>query len=356
MSKPAVMQRWPAAVMALLVLAAASYSFSPRPLPPFPETAVQPDGLLLNSVARRGERIVAVGELGHVLIADNADGPWREASVSPQRGSALTRVKFIDDQHLLAIGQDGWILRSSDRGETWAEVNFEEDITEPLLAISGPHDGVIHAVGGFGLYRVSHDQGHTWSERSINTVTDEAVPAVDSSNPFAMMDAGIGDRHLNALIALPDGRLLLAGESGVLARSDDGGESWRELDTIYAGSFFGALNLPEGVLVFGMRGHVFRSIDGGDSWQQAETPEAISLFGGAVQDDGRIVLVGGSQTLIVSDDGGLTFRPVGDGGRSLLADVLPIEGGWLTVGESGLRTLTDAPVSASATTPAGVGS
>ena len=356
MNQSGVMQRWPATVMALLVLAAASYSFSPRPLPPFPETAVRADGLLLNGIAQRGERIVAVGELGHVLIADDPSGPWRKASVTPQRGSALTRVIFLDDEQLLAVGQDGWIVRSGDRGETWTEVNFEEDGTEPLLAISGPHDGVIHAVGGFGLYRVSTDLGQTWTARSINTVPDDDAPAVDSSNPFAMMDDGIGDRHLNALVALPDGRLLLAGESGVLARSDDGGENWQALDAIYPGSFFGALTLPDGVLVFGMRGHVFRSLDGGDNWQQATTPGTISLFGGAVQDDGRIVLVGASQTLIVSEDGGQTFHTLGDSGRSLLADVLPIEGGWLTVGESGVRKQTEASVTARLKTRAGEGS
>lgn len=338
MSDHGLSKRWPAAVMALLVLSAAAYSFSPRPLPPFPETVVKADGLLLNSIAERGDRMVAVGELGHILIADDPQGPWREAEVSPQRGSTLTRVIFIDDEQLIAVGQDGWILRSTDRGEHWTEVNFEEDITEPLLAISGPHNGRLHAVGGFGLYRISDDLGQTWTASTINTIPDEDAPPVDTSNPFAMMDQGIGDRHLNAFIALQDGRLMLAGESGVLARSDDGGENWEELESIYPGSFFGALALPDnGVLVFGMRGHVFRSLDGGDSWQASEVPEDISLFGGAVQNDGRIVLVGGSDTLIVSEDGGQHFKAMGDGGRSLLADVLPIDGGWLTAGEAGLR-------------------
>ena len=96
-----------------------------------------------------------------------------------------------------------------------------------------------------------------------------------------MMDTGISDRHLNAVVALTDGRLLLAGESGVLARSDDDGQTWTELDDVYPGSFFGALALPDnGALVFGMRGHVFRSEDGGDTWTQSVTPNEISLFGG----------------------------------------------------------------------------
>lgn len=343
MSQSGFRQRAPALIISLLVLAAAAYSFSPRPLPPFPETVVRADGLLLNSLAVNGNRWVAVGELGHILIADDPSGPWREAAVSPQRSSTLTRVAFIDAQHLIAVGQDGWIVRSTDRGETWTEANFEDDITEPLLAISGPHDGVLHAVGGFGLYRMSRDQGQTWTAHSVETRDNEsnAAPA-DSNNPFAMMDTGISDRHLNAVVALTDGRLLLAGESGVLARSDDDGQTWTELDDVYPGSFFGALALPDnGALVFGMRGHVFRSEDGGDTWTQSVTPNEISLFGGRVDDDGRIVLVGASDTLIVSDDGGKTFTAHGQGGRHVLADVLPLDNGWLTAGESGLRVVGD---------------
>lgn len=77
MSQSGFRQRAPALIISLLVLAAAAYSFSPRPLPPFPETVVRADGLLLNSLAVNGNRWVAVGELGHILIADDPSGPWR---------------------------------------------------------------------------------------------------------------------------------------------------------------------------------------------------------------------------------------------------------------------------------------
>lgn len=330
--------RWPAVVLTLLVLAAFAYSFSPRPLPPFPATQVAADGLLLNSVARQGERWIAVGELGHVLWADDPEGPWHDANVTPRRGSNLTRVRFVDDGVAVAVGQDGWIIRSTDGGAQWVEVNFEAELTEPLLDVSGPHDGLLHAVGGFGLYRISRDLGQTWSARSVTTVDDGADDdAADSSNPFAMMTTGLADRHLNSLLALPDGRLLLAGEAGALARSDDGGKTWRELDEVYAGSFFGALATDTAVLVYGMRGHIFRSTDGGATWQQAQSPDESSLFGGALHADGRIVLVGASGTLLISDDDGRSFRPAGEGGRDLLADVQPLAEGWLTVGEDGVR-------------------
>lgn len=344
--------RWPAIVMAVLVLGATAYSFSPRPLAPFPETVLQPQGLQINGLAEQNGRWIAVGELGRILIADDAEGPWREARVRDSRTSTLTQVAFVAEGIALAIGHDSTILRSTDGGEHWEEVLFDEELNEPLLALSGPHDGVIHAVGGFGRYLVSNDLGETWTPRRIEEVKDESAAEAASNKPFTNFTQGISDRHFNGLIRLDDGRLLLAGEGGLLARSEDGGRTWKKLPSIYAGSFFGAMALPDnGALVFGMRGHVFRSEDGGDSWQQADVPDTVSLFGGYRQDDGQIVLVGASNTLWVSDDGGRHFRIGLAHDRAILADVRPVEGGWLTAGENGLRV--QFPPTAQPTTGAG---
>src|SRR5690242_14607054 len=82
----------PSILFALVVLGAAVYSFSPRPLPPFADTQVFADRIMVNGLARSGDRIVAVGEQGRILIADSPNGPWREAKVEPQRGSTLAQV------------------------------------------------------------------------------------------------------------------------------------------------------------------------------------------------------------------------------------------------------------------------
>lgn len=343
-SNPAVsaVSRWPAVVMAALVLGATAYSFSPRPLADFPATVLQPQGLQINGLAQQDGRWIAVGELGRILLADDAAGPWREAEVRNPRGSTLTQVAFVGDGVALAVGHDGIILRSADRGEHWDVVAFDEERSEPLLAIAGPYDGTLHAVGGFGRYLVSTDLGLHWTPRMIEEVKAPAPPAAADGNPYAHFaagfDTGIADRHLNALIGLEDGRLLIAGEGGLLARSADGGKTWTRLADIYSGSFFGALALPDnGVLVFGMRGNVFRSADGGDTWEPSKVPDVVSLFGGIREPDGRIVLVGASNTLWISEDGGRRFQPALAHDRAILADVYPVKGGWLTAGEGGLQ-------------------
>ena len=349
---------WPAYGMVLLVLLAALYSFSHRPPPAFQPTAIYPDRLLVNGLAHSGSRLVAAGELGHILVADSPDGPWRDAKIEPARGSSFTRAAFIDGKTALAVGHDGWIVRSTDGGETWTEAAFDPARPDPLLGIGGPFDGKLYAVGAFGLFLTSSDQGLSWQPGTLVIEGEEAqaaapAPAEEDPNadPFASFSetpsGGSADRHLNAMISVPDGSLLLVGERGLVLQSRDSGATWSKLDTGYTGSFFGALALPDSrLLVYGMRGNAFVSADFGKTWQKSETPGTVSLFSGTVMPSGAVVLVGDNNTVLISKDGGATFAVSSAAEHSGLAAglaeviVLP-DGSLLTAGDSGIvrRTL-----------------
>ena len=236
-----VVAGWPALLVAALVVGAAVYSFSPRRPPVFPATQVYPERLLVNSVDRSGDRFVAVGEQGQILLADGAEGPWRSVAPTPQRGSTLTRVRFIDEQLVLAVGHDGWILRSEDRGESWDEVAFAEG-TDPLLGVSVLVGDRIFAFGAFGLMLASQDRGRSWQPFELAIIPDAAgdeteAPAEDVdpyADPFAAFEAGGfgGQKHLNGMAVAADGSLLLVGERGLMLRSSDAGETWRAVAAV----------------------------------------------------------------------------------------------------------------------------
>lgn len=351
---------WPAIIFVIIVALAATYAFSPRPSPSFPATEVHPRDLLIAGLAQQNGRFLAAGEQGHILLADSAQGPWREARVAPQRIATLTQVGFIGDKVALAVGHDARILRSEDAGASWKEVFYVESPKDgpmpadgamappadagfsgpppddsasedanapsplqpdPLLGFSGPYNGHLFAYGAFGLMLVSSDDGRSWTRQT---------------SPV------FGDRHINGMTRLGDGSLLAVGERGLLAQSSDDGASWKELPSIYTGSFFGALLLPSRtVVVYGMRGHAFYSRDNGKSWQASTVPVGSSLFGGAVDAAGQPVLVGASSTVLVSRDDGGSFELRSSGGRNDFAAVLPLDAThWLTGSDGGLQTIT----------------
>jgi photosystem II stability/assembly factor-like uncharacterized protein len=314
---------WPAYALVLIVLASAVYAFSPRPLPTFSPTLLHFDRVLVNGIAQQGDRIVAVGEQGRILVADSPSGPWHEGKVQPQRGSTLTQVLFVGDGIVMAVGHDGWIIRSADKGETWEEAQFDTEHPDPLLGIAGPYAGRLFAFGGFGQFYFSNDRGKTWQRRT---------------------DAAISDHHVNAMTRANDGSLLLVGERGLLLRSTDNGQSWQALPQVYTGSFYGALTLPSGeLLVYGMRGNVFVSADTGKTWHKSELPGTVSIFGGTVDAAGNVILVGENQMVLVSRDHGAHFTLAAQGERHNLAAVLALKSGsWLTAGETGITQMQPA--------------
>ncbi len=73
---------------------------------------------MLLDVAVAGERLVAVGERGHILTSQDQGQNWTQAEVPTS--VMLTRVFFVDDKLGWAVGHDGNVLHSQDGGLIWA--------------------------------------------------------------------------------------------------------------------------------------------------------------------------------------------------------------------------------------------
>lgn len=272
---------------------------------------------LLLDAAVAGERVVAVGERGHVLLSDDSGASWRQVVV-PTR-TTLTAVYFPTPKQGWAVGHDAVILHTADGGESWELQYSAPDLESPLLDLWFRDEQRGFAVGAYGLFVETADGGASWSSRLI---TDQDV-------------------HYNAIAAASDGSLFLAGEMGSLFRSDDGGQSWSALESPYHASFFGALALPDGaILVFGLRGHVYRSNDGGVTWNEGVTGTEASLMGGTVVSNDEVVLGGVTGVLLRSQDGGRSFQAATRPDRKAIAAAVALPGGRVVlVGGFGAESL-----------------
>jgi photosystem II stability/assembly factor-like uncharacterized protein len=270
----------------VLSLAAAHAAGDSAPASFVPESIVHANKLLLLGSARAGKRLVVVGERGRILYTDNEGKVWT-VSDSPVL-TTLTAVAFSDEKNGVAVGHRGTLLVTQDGGSSWQDAKAAIKDENSLLAVWVRGEDAI-AIGAYGTYLESHDTGRSWTQRKI------------LGDDF--------DRHLNGVAAGKDGALLIAGESGTLAISQDGGRNWKTVKSPYEGSFFGALGLAEGsLLVFGMRGTVLRSTDNAVSWTKVELPHYTDgVQNGVELPDGSIVLVGASGLVATSHDHGATF-------------------------------------------------
>jgi photosystem II stability/assembly factor-like uncharacterized protein len=274
---------------------------------------------LLLDVTRAGERLVTVGDRGHVLISADEGATWIQ-SVVPTR-AMLTAVTFPTETHGWAVGHDGVILHTRDGGETWLRQDDGKDLETIFLDVLFLDARRGFVVGAYGKFLETTDGGKSWTPRRI---FEE-------------------DLHLNRLTQDQAGTLFLAGESGLVLVSTDKGATWSRSPLEYEGSLFGVRPLSGGVLVaYGLRGHIFVSTDNAATWEQRENETKVLLMACTRLRDGVVVLAGQGGNFFVSRDSGRTFqhwKP--DDFSTSIADLAVLkDGSLLTVGEAGALRVT----------------
>jgi photosystem II stability/assembly factor-like uncharacterized protein len=272
-----------------------------------PALAVRaPARAVLLAATAAGARLVAVGEHGLVALSDDDGASWRQARAVPTSVS-LTAVRFADLRNGWAVGHAGVILRTTDGGETWARQADGRSLAQVALAAArrttddrftkaaetlvadGPDKPLLDlhvfdseralVIGAYGLAFETADGGASWTS---------AMDRLD--NPKAL--------HLYALEADGD-TIYIAGEQGLLFRSEDRGRSFHRLASPYAGSWFTlAVPLKGAVIAAGLRGNAFVSTDRGKSWARLEGGAAASYVCSAVLSQGAVVLANQAGELV----------------------------------------------------------
>jgi len=302
------------AVAGLLLVAAPS-----RAADILPETGPLPkvtmERLLLVDATHRGSRVVAVGDRGYVVLSDDNGKSWRRAK-SPA-ASLLTAVTFLDAKYGWAVGHDSVIIASEDGGETWAQQFSAPAEQRPLLDVHFADRNRGFAIGAYGAFYETSDGGKSWNARKV--IED--------------------DKHLNAFVSLPEGRLVILGEAGTILLSPDAGKTWTAVPSPYKGSLFGGLVADDGAVVaFGLRGRIFRSADAGKTWKAVDNASVATLMGGSKLPDGALVIAGAGGTVLVSRDNGQSFVPLVTGSTKAFSKaVLGPPNAVILIGETGAR-------------------
>ncbi|HEY6513089.1 MAG TPA: YCF48-related protein [Burkholderiaceae bacterium] len=268
---------------------------------------------LVNGLTLAGQRVVAVGQRGHVLLSDDHGKTWQQASVPVS--ADLVAVSFPSAERGWAVGHDGVVLASTDGGRSWvrqldgrtlgdvlvkhytaggdakwlaeAQRFASQGAENPLLDVwfDDADHGVV--VGAFGLVLRTADGGKSW--QPLMHATD---------NPKAL--------HLYAVRRVGS-ELYIAGEQGLLLKLDRTSGRFSTVTLPYQGTLFGVVGNERVVLAYGLRGNVVRSADRGRTWAAVPTGVAVGLTAGALDDRGRIVLASQAGHVLVSADDGATF-------------------------------------------------
>lgn len=244
---------------------------------------------LLNGLALAGERVVAVGQRGHIVFSDDAGKSWQQAEVPVS--SDLVAVCFPTPQAGWAVGHDGVVLHSADGGRTWRRQRDGRPQAEsPLLDVWFEDSANGYAVGAFGQVLRTTDAGARWE--SLNEIAD---------NPKKL--------HLYAVRGVGSD-VYAVGEQGLLLMRDRVTGRFGAIDSPYKGTLFGVTGNGRAVVAYGLRGNAVRSTDGGATWQGLNTGVPVGLTAGTLDAKGRIVLASQTGHLLTSQDDGASFASV----------------------------------------------
>lgn len=272
----------------------------------------------LTALARAGQRVVAVGQRGHVLLSDDAGKSWQQAEVPVS--ADLVAVHFPTATAGWAVGHDGVVLHSADAGKTWTRQLDGRGLGDVLVAhytrsstgdsdkwlaearrfatqgaenpfldvwFDDARNGTI--VGAFGLVLRTADGGKSW---------EPLLHAAD--NPKAL--------HLYAVRRI-GADLFIAGEQGTALKLDPKSGRFSALHLPYKGTLFGLVGKEGVVLAHGLRGNVVRSADGGGHWTSVATGVGVGLTASTLDERGRLIIVSQAGHVLVSRDDGASFAP-----------------------------------------------
>lgn len=282
--------------------------------------------LLLNGLANAGNRVVAVGQRGHIVYSDDAGKSWTQASVPVS--SDLVAVSFPTPDRGWAVGHDGVVLHSGDAGRTWqrqldghragqlmaeryAELAARNELGSPDKAATLVEEAKRIAGQGAEIPFLDvwfADQNNGFIVGAFNQIF-RTSDGGKSWEPWFHRTDNPNRLHLYAVRPVGN-EIFITGEQGLVMKYDAGSGRFVAFDTGYRGTFFGVTGNGDAVLVYGLRGNAYRSITGGRSWQKIETGVQDALTGAAACNNQRLVLVSQAGRVLVSDDAGLNIRPI----------------------------------------------
>lgn len=216
--------------------------------------------------------------------------------------------------HIWFVGNDGKIVRSIDDGVSW--VLQQSGTDQHLQDIAAWDDQRAVAVGNGGIVLITTDAGTNWQtvKAPLSSVANKLIRVKTFNESGA----------------------IAVGAMGAVLVSHDYGRSWKRVaeeqdvtrnDVAYNGEAF---------WVVGEFGSMLVSRDQGLSWEQVQSPVETSLTGVTFHDATHGVAVGLDGVVLLTDDGGNTWKEAPRVTTEHLFSVVASERGWLVVGNKGV--------------------
>ena len=264
---------------------------------------------------------LAIGQDGLIIKTSDGGKTWKQIKLELplQEWQAAQPHLFsmshgADPQKVWAVGPVGTIIRSQDGGETWENLSLGRDVTLNGVAFANDSEGWV--AGEFGTILHTSDGGRTWQEQK-NVLNLPKYTRPDLSEEDALKQRVpqlyLEDLFLVSVAARNPREAYITGESGILLKTEDGGETWTNVSSGDFNTLLSITLTSGGDVAVGVLGTL--ATDSGGQWTpRRDIREHVLTWIRDVsfaKNGGFGLACGGKGTILVTQDGGKTWQLLG---------------------------------------------
>jgi photosystem II stability/assembly factor-like uncharacterized protein len=239
-----------------------------------------PTDRTLNSVLYVGNKIgIAVGHGGTLIRSEDDGASWVRIKIDAIGTDSILGLAALSDGRMLAYGAFGMYLESTDKGKTWTRRKIiRDDFERHISKVTEIAPGKLLLVGETGTLALSNDMGATWKELE---------------SPYAATGTDGVKGSLFGALKLNDGSVMIYGMRGHAYRSTDGAATWTLIPVAATDTFSGASVAADGKIVLaGNNGMIATSADNGQSLALQYVKDGRPLGQAIYAKDGAVIYVG----------------------------------------------------------------
>jgi photosystem II stability/assembly factor-like uncharacterized protein len=262
---------------------------------------------------------LAIGQDGLILKTADGGKTWKKITLElplqdwqAAQPHIFSLSRGIDPSKVWAVGPAGTVIHSEDGGETWENLSLGRDVTLNGVSFASDTEGWV--VGEFGTILHTIDGGKTWQEqKNVLNLPKYTRPELSEEDALKQRvpQLYLEDLFLVAVNFRNPREGYIAAESGILLKTEDGGETWTNVPSGSFNTLLSVLASPNGQdIATGILGTIALARNGQWNLVQDVREHVLTWIRDAsfARDSGFGLACGGKGTVLVTHDGGKNWQ------------------------------------------------